>query len=71
MKPFWALLVTVSTTFCNLKLIAFEIILYVQLSKDMGLQFLIKVVSPFLGISFKLAVLKLGVRRFLLKHVRE
>jgi hypothetical protein len=48
--------------FFNLLLRALEITLYKQLSRLMGLQFLIFVASPFFGISLIEAVLKFWVR---------
>jgi hypothetical protein len=41
---------------------ALERILYMQLSKDIGLQLVILLVSPFFGISLRVPDLKVGVR---------
>ena len=50
-NPFCALLVNLSEMVSSRFLIALEITLYTQLSKLMGLQFLILVASPFFGIN--------------------
>ncbi len=69
LKPFCALLSSLSVTLFSRLFIAWEIILYEQFSSDIGCQFFICVWSPFFGISQIAAVLKLGVRLPLLKQV--
>ena len=70
-KPFWALLSNLSLTFFSLLFNALDKILYIQLKSEMGLQLLIFVQSPFLGINFIVADLKGGVSSPLRKQQSE
>ncbi len=63
-NPFCARLKIKSRASLSLVLSALERILYMQLSNEIGCQFVILVVSPFLGISFRRPDLKVGVSFF-------
>jgi hypothetical protein len=63
-NPFCARLKMKSRANLSLVLRALERILYMQLSREIGLQFVILVVSPFFGISFRRPDLKVGVSFF-------
>jgi hypothetical protein len=63
-NPFCARLKMKSRASLSLVLRALERILYMQLSSEIGLQFVILVVSPFFGINFRRPDLKVGVSFF-------
>ncbi len=69
-KPFWACDVKRFITVLSLLLTALEMILYIQLNKEIGLHFLISFAVPFLGINLMIDPLKLFVN-LLFRNVSE